>query len=144
MAALSDLHRAHRDANEKYTYFLLAAAGACIAFAISQTQTATISIYILPLAVAVLCWGLSFYFGCRQLLQTMNILQQNYQFLRMQAGRHPDFPPHPDAVAEIGALIEKQSNESGRYGSYQFKLLILGAAFFIGWHMLEMYLRTMA
>jgi hypothetical protein len=142
MAAQSELHKAHRDANEKYIYFLLAAAGACIAFAISQTQTATISIYKAPLAAAVVFWGLSFYFGCRQLLQMMNMLQQNYQFLRMQAGTHPEFPPHPDAVDAIGQHLEELSNKSGKYGSYQFKFLILGAVFFIGWHVLEMTLRT--
>jgi hypothetical protein len=41
--ARTDLYKAQRDAQEKYTYSLLAAAGACIAFAITQTQTAKLT-----------------------------------------------------------------------------------------------------
>lgn len=32
--ALSNLHKAHQTGHEKYTYFLLAAAGAAIGFAV--------------------------------------------------------------------------------------------------------------
>jgi hypothetical protein len=52
LAELDDLYKLHRDASEKYIYFLLAAAGASIAFAATQTQAATISWSKLPLAFA--------------------------------------------------------------------------------------------
>jgi hypothetical protein len=48
-----ELFRALRDTQEKYVYFLLAAAGAAIGFALSQTQQATLSWSKLPLAGAV-------------------------------------------------------------------------------------------
>jgi len=137
-----ELHKAHREGQEKYIYFLLAAAGAAIAFAITQTQTATITLSKIPLGLAVLCWGLSFFFGCQQVLQSSNLLQQNYQLLRMQGGLHPDFPSDPASVAVIEKYLNEQVNKSGHYGRWQFFLLISGAVFFIIWHVLEMYLRT--
>jgi hypothetical protein len=35
-----EIYRQHRTAQDKYIYFLLAAAGAAIAFAVNQTQNA--------------------------------------------------------------------------------------------------------
>jgi hypothetical protein len=139
-----ELHKAHRDGQEKYIYFLLAAAGAAIAFSITQTQAATITFSKMPLGIAVSCWGLSFYCGCKQILQTSNILQQNYQMLRVQSGLHPDFPNHPEVIAMIEKSLEEQSNASGRYGRNQFVLLLSGAVFYIVWHIVEMYQRTIA
>jgi hypothetical protein len=54
-----------RTAKDKYTYFLLAASASAIAFSISQTREDALAWSQLPLAIAVLCWAFSFYFGCR-------------------------------------------------------------------------------
>ena len=139
-----ELLKAHRDGQEKYIYFLLAVAGAAIAFAITQTQTATLSLTKVPLALAVACWALSFVSGCRHLWEVSNITQQNYQLLRMQDGLHPDFPPHPDLIATIQRKIEDQANRSGHFAMWQFRFLIAGAFFYIVWHVVEMYVRTVA
>jgi uncharacterized protein (DUF2336 family) len=55
------VYNALRTAQEKYAYFLLAAAGAAIAFAVNQTHDAKLSWAQLPLAAAVLSWGCSFF-----------------------------------------------------------------------------------
>jgi hypothetical protein len=140
--AKEELHKAHRDAHQKYTYFLLAAAGAAIGFAVTQTRTAALSPSQVILALAVGSWGISFYCGCKQLLETSNLIRQNYEFLRMQNGELQRFSPLPELVKEIAKSIEKQVEESGKWGVWQFRLLILGAVFYIAWHVVEMYLRT--
>jgi hypothetical protein len=137
-----ELLKAHRASQERYIYFLLAAAGAAIAFAVSQTQTATISLTKLPLALAVAAWALSFMFGCRHIWEVSNLTEQNYQLLRVQAGLHPDFPADPIFVATIERGIEDQATRSGRFSRWQFNFLIAGAAFYIVWHIVEMYART--
>jgi hypothetical protein len=138
----AELHKALREGQDKYIYFLLAVAGAAIGFAVTQTQTATLSFSKIPLGFAVAFWAFSFYCGCRQLLQGANILFANYQFIRMQEGTHPQFPPHPDLIREIATTLEEQADKAGTWGKLQFRSLIAGAMFFIGWHILEMYLRT--
>ena len=48
-----EVYRQHRTAQDKYVYFLLAAVGAGIGFAISQTQTAKLAWTQLPLGCAI-------------------------------------------------------------------------------------------
>ncbi|MGE9009793.1 hypothetical protein ACO2JO_14495 [Leptospira interrogans] len=107
MSAKEQLYGAHRDVAEKYTYFLLAGAGAAIAFAVTQSQTATFSWSKAPLAMAVLCWGISFYCGCRQVQTRASVMLQNFQLLRIQAGEHPEFPPHARVIDVISKLVEE-------------------------------------
>lgn len=144
MSAAADLHKAHRDASEKYIYFLLAAAGASIAFATTQTATAQLNWAKLPLGFAVLCWASSFYSGCRELGHAMNFMQRNYQYLRVRSGEHPDLPAIPQVLAFIEKDLEEGSNKSGHWARWQFRLLIGGALSYILWHITEMTLRIPA
>jgi hypothetical protein len=68
------------------------------------------------------------------------LLYQNFQLLRIQEGKDPGFPPQ--FVQQIQRNLEEQAKTSGRWGRWQFYLLIAGAVFYIAWHVLEMYLRT--
>jgi hypothetical protein len=142
MSARQDIYKATREGQDKYTYFLLAAAGAAIAFAVTQSQTATLTWPKLPLAFAVLFWAFSFYAGCRQIRDVTNIMQQNYDLLRVQEGLHPQFPNHPEVVAVIEEAVRESADKSGRWGARQFRLLVTGAEFFVVWHVTEMALRT--
>lgn len=141
-----ELYKAHRAAQEKYAYFLLAAAGAAIAFAVTQTQTAALAHSQIPLAFAVLCWGLSFAAGCRHLQYVLSNLYANMSFLKVRAGEMEGIGAHPammQAPAEgIRSAMESNSNRANTYGQWQFRLLILGALAFITWHVVEMGLRA--
>jgi hypothetical protein len=139
-----ELYRALRETQEKYVYFLLAAAGAAIAFAVTQTQEASLTWWKVPLAAAVLCWGLSFFFGCRYLVWARATMYANYQALKVERGEHPRISPHPDLLAGFREDVEKMDNQSIRPASRQFPFLITGAVLYIAWHVLEMYLRTVA
>ncbi|MBX9829702.1 MAG: hypothetical protein K2Z80_02810 [Xanthobacteraceae bacterium] len=44
----------------------------------------------------------------------------------------------------ISKLLEEQVAKSGNYGRYQFYLLLTGAGFYVAWHIIEMYGRTVA
>jgi hypothetical protein len=132
-----ELYRALRVATDKYIYFLLAAAGACIAFAINQTNDAFLSWSQLPLGAAVLCWGLSFYFGCRQVGGTLDLLYKNYQFESMNLAR-----ADPEFAASVSKEMEKSSKRAAKHTALQYKFLLAGAALYIVWHAIEMYLRT--
>ncbi len=139
-----ELYKGHKDAEEKYVYFLLAAAGAAIGFAITQTQSAQIGYTKVILLGAVILWGLSFYCGCNHIWESVNILQRNYQILRIREGSHPQFPNDPRFVEAISADLETQSQKSGRHSARQFKFLIAGAVLYVCWHVSEMGCRTPA
>jgi hypothetical protein len=139
------LFEAHRTAQEKYTYFLLAAAGAAIGFAATQTRDALLAWSQAPLALAILAWGLSFFFGCRQIRYVQSSLYANSELLRVQAGRHPKAGIHPDVIAAasagISSAMESNAERASFFTRWQFNCLILGAIMYVGWHVLEMYLR---
>lgn len=140
--AQTEVYRAIVNARDKHTYFLLAAVGAAIAFALNQTQAATLGWSKVPLALAVASWGLSFIFGCRHAVRSEAVLFENFQLLKMQRNELPEFPVHPDFINAIRKDIDERSKLAGRLSILQYKLLIVGAFFYIIWHVLEMYLRA--
>jgi hypothetical protein len=145
---LEEVYRQLRAAQDKYTYFLLAATGAAIALVVNQTQGSTLSWSLAPLAVAVLCWGLSFFFGCRHLEYVSSNLYANAEFLKVQSGEHPEVGQHPQMMAAasegIHQAFEANTLRANRLAKLQFRFLVAGAIFYIAWHVLEMWLRTVA
>jgi len=71
-----------------------------------------------------------------------NVMQQNYDLLRVQEGLHPQFPNHPQVVAVIEAAVREAADKTGRWGARQFRFLVAGAIFYVLWHVTEMAPRT--
>jgi len=143
-----EVYRQLRTSQDKYTYFLLAAAASAVALAVNRTTGAPLSYWQAPLGLAVLSWGLSFYFGCRHITYVNSNLYANAELLRVQSGTHPKAGQNPQlitaAVQGINEAIESNSEAAIRFGHWQFRLLVLGAILYIGWHVLEMVRTTLA
>lgn len=145
--ALSDVYNALQEARSKYVYFKLASAGACIGFAVNQTNNAPLSITQLPLGVAVLLWGFSFFCGCMHLANENATMYFNATLLQVQRGIHPLTGQNPALIEEVGAStlrerIDGHARRAGRFGRWQFNTLIAGAVCYVAWHVLEMYVRA--
>ncbi|MDZ4818739.1 MAG: hypothetical protein SGJ20_07180 [Planctomycetota bacterium] len=142
-----ELYRAHRTGQDKYDYFLLAVAGGAIALAVNQTQNATLAWSQIPLAVAVLSWGISFWSGCRRLYHVNTGLGANLELLLVQSGSR-DVGGGPERVRVIETALRDLMKDTGQRAStffkWQFSLLVFGAVSFVGWHVLEMGLRAEA
>jgi len=141
-----EVFRQFRQAQDKYVYFLLAAAGAAIGLAVNQTQTATLRWSELPLACAVICWALSFVFGCRHLAYQTSSLYANLALFKVESGRYPQIGEHPQMMSAasqgIRDAIASNSNRANRFGKLQFVFLVSGAVSYLAWHVAEMWLRT--
>lgn len=141
-----EVFRAHRDAQNRYIYFLLAASGACIALAVKHTEALPLAISQIPLALAVVAWGLSFYFGTRHVRYVNSNLYANLELIRVQSGEHPAIGRHPQAIAAASEGIKNAmaSNDerATRLADRQFRCLVGGAVLYLVWHVFEMYLRT--
>lgn len=146
MASQSELevYKQQRQSQDKYIYFLLAAAGASIAFALNQTNDLSLSLSQWPLGAAVACWAGSFVAGCRRLSKIEDILNLNVGLLRVQKGTH-ELLDHPSEIPRAEKIIRSQleaaNNQASRRARWQYWLLTSGAAFYIGWHVYEMALR---
>jgi hypothetical protein len=137
-----EVYRQLRTSQDKYTYFLLAGAASAVALAVNRTTGASLSYWQVPLGLAVLCWGLSFYFGCRHIAYVNSNLYANSELLKVQSGTHPLAGRNPQlatAAAEgITKAMEANSEVANRYGHLQFRLLISGGILYIAYHVLEM------
>lgn len=142
-SAIAELHKAHSQGQEKYTYFLLAAAGAAIGFAVQKTEGLPLSWWLLPVGIATLLWGASFYYGCRNLDCVSAAMSSNFNLLQIKQGSHPNQPPHPQltevALQGVRTALESNVQQARRYATWQFRLLIAGAFLFVSWRVLEMF-----
>lgn len=141
--SISSLHKAHQIGQEKYTYFLLAAAGAAIGFAVQKTEGLKLSWWLLPVSFATASWATSFFFGCKNLSWVQSSVYANFNLLQLQRGSHPQQPPHPELVAlavrGVSTALEGNGKKAQFYGVWQFRLLVAGALLFIAWRVLEMW-----
>jgi hypothetical protein len=130
------------DAQSKYTYFLLAIAASGIALAVQRTTGHPLSWALIPLGLAVASWGGSFFAGCRNRAYFSSTLYANLALLPMQDG-NSEVPLHPRSAVAAAAegvrkAAEHNSSMANFWGKLQFRLLVLGAALFIIWHVVEM------
>ena len=139
---LQTLHKAHSDSQDKYTYFLLAAAGAAIGFAVQKTEGQPLSWWLSPVAAATLLWTASFYFGCKNIDWVQRSMSANFNLLQLKSGTHPNQPPHPQileaAISGVSKALQSNAERAGFYAKWQFGTLIAGAVCFIGWRVVEM------
>lgn len=141
-----EIYRALRESQSRYTYFLLAGAAAAVGFSLTQTASSSLSWCQLPLAAALLFWGLSFYLGCKNIGYVNSTLYANSQMLRIESGLHPNVGNHPQmmqAASEgVREAIKTNSNMANNLGHWQFRTLVIGSIAYIVWHIIEMWLRT--
>jgi hypothetical protein len=140
------LHNQLRSAQDKYTYFILAVAASAIGLSLQEVKDDAFSYSLIPLALANICWGVSFYLGCTVIQYVNSTLYSNSVYLQVKAGQHPETGRHPQMIeaASKGIMFAMQSNSerANSLAHWQFRLLISGALFYISWHLVEMWLRT--
>ncbi len=109
------LHGQLTAAQSKDAYFLLAAAASAIAWALNRTAGQPLTYTQVPLAIAVACWGLSFFFGCKYVAWLSAVLRANAALLAILQGEEPTVGTHPDLVAAAASGV-RQATEIMRRG----------------------------
>lgn len=141
-----EVYRQMRTSQDKYSYFLLAAVGAAIGFALNQTNGKSLSLSQVPLGLGVFLWSLSFYFGCKHLAYVSSTLFGNSELLLVQSGQHPKAGKNPQLVQAasegIRDAIESNSDMASCFARWQFRSFVLGGMSYIAWHVWEMWLRV--
>ena len=131
----------HRDLYIRHAFYLLAVVGAAVGFALNQTNGAVLAYSQIPWGLALLSWSLSFYFGLRQLRSVAAALNVNSLLLSLEFGHDTELSRIPEAPAIIKEVLEQHGNSAGRFYMWQVQALLTGMFFYVGWHVLEMYLR---
>ncbi|WP_395444048.1 hypothetical protein [Caulobacter sp. UC70_42] len=134
-----ELRKTIRAHDDKFDYFLLAAAGASIAYAMNQVKGMALSWSQICLGVAVLSWGLSFYFGCERLAYVRGSLAINIQ---MNDAFHDKRFTLADRhfLRDKGEIaFNKADGMAAVRRKLQYGLLIFGGISYICWQVNEMY-----
>jgi hypothetical protein len=126
----------------------LAAAGAAVAFAATRTQEAALAWSQIPLGLAVILWGFSFYFGCLRVQTATSTIYANFELLKVEHGEHERLVGyHPQMVqAAADGIRDAMATNIKRGAAFwklQFWFLIVGTVAYLAWHVLEMYLRRL-
>lgn len=141
-----ELHKQQSESQSKYTYFLLAVAASALAFSVQKTTGQKLSWEMIPLGLAALSWGLSFFLGCKYVSWDQATKYYNFNLLQLQYGSHPAQPSHPQlleaAITLVRDAIDSNLTKAQRCSFWQFHLLVFGAVLFLFWHIIGMYFLT--
>jgi hypothetical protein len=121
----NDLHQQVQASREKYTYFLLTAAGACIGYATEKVAGNPAVQWPLSLvAISLVSWAASFCFGCWAIRHNEHSLKYNHFELTLRQGSPYDY-------AALNKLFHDEARRSTRASRWQFRLFILGGVCFV-------------
>ncbi len=142
-----ELWRSHRAMLEKHNYFLLAAAGTCIGYALTQSKGLVLSEDLTALGGALLCWALSFWMGCRQAGAAVSVVYTNMVMVKVQQGEDPDAGRHPEAI-QLGVqmlreVVDKHNKKLIFATKWQHRFLLVGVVFYVGWQVMLMAGRSL-
>jgi hypothetical protein len=137
---LLQLNRQHAEGHSKYVYFLLAATGAALGYALQKLDGATYDSQVWFGLVAIACWLVSFFCGCKHVTTIQSVIMSNFQMLQLQHGSHP-MQPQSQAEMKIAwevttSALESKNNTAQLFFRLQFWLLAVGVLLFATWRVL--------
>jgi hypothetical protein len=121
---------AHRAAMLRHGYILLAFAALAIAWSINLTEYASFQLPEIPLALAVLCWAMSFYCGCRH-------IETHFTVLRLEAALMGG-----ETREAVEKALRRATGRMIRQARLQFHYAVIGVVFYLAYHIWGMYMRT--
>lgn len=131
---------------EKFTYYIIALSVTAIGFSIVRTSGLELSYNQIPLAIAILSWGISVYSGFCFLEYRMSTSYANIELFNVHEGKNKDVGNNPvlqqAATEGINEAIKSNSDEAFKYWKLQKKMFYAGVVFYVFWHILEMYILT--
>jgi hypothetical protein len=143
MDIINDLNKKFIDHQEKFVYYVVALSVTCIGFSIYSTSGKALSPTQIPLALAILCWGMSILCGLKFIRRSTSILREDVDYLHLIGGSDPIAGNDQLLIEEGKRHYEQTRKKTERILTRLFKLLergfYSGVIFFVTWHVLQMY-----
>ncbi|MCR6686073.1 hypothetical protein [Pseudoxanthomonas sp.] len=134
---LIHLNRVHADGHSKYVYFLLAATGAALGYALGKLDSTPVDCTVWLGLAAIASWLLSFWLGCKHVTSIQSAIWLNAEVLQLEEGTHPNQPSSMEATAiakaAAASALEARNNRAAALFNWQFKTLALGVLLFTAW-----------
>lgn len=125
---LRHLNRIHAEEHSKYVYFLLAATGAALGYALQKLDGAPYNPLVWFGLASIASWLLSFLFGCRHLTAIKAAIWCNFELLKLDRSAH--YQPLFEAAY---AAIHSNNERANFFFNWQFRLLAFGIVMFTAW-----------
>jgi hypothetical protein len=140
---LLHLNRIHADEHSKYVYFLLAATGAALGYALEKLDGSTFDCKVWFGLSAIAVWLVSFFCGCKHITKIQSAILSNYLLVQLQQGSHPMQPQSPEGIQSAlkitGEALESKNKSARLYFLLQFWLLAIGVLLFSAWRVLILW-----
>lgn len=131
-----------REGQKKFRYYIIALCVAAIGFSITETSEEPVKLAQIPLAIAIISWSLSIFFGLKSAKLALSALFKNNLYFDVEAGRDSvaGTVEWKQEVAKKAIIknINKMSNESMSLSTFQERAFYLGVISFLIWHVLRM------
>lgn len=139
-----DFEKAHIASQEKYSYFLLAAAGAAIAFCLQKIENLSPSWWISPVLIALLCWTISFIFGCKNIVYHQSILRTEIYIGRIKETSESELSNDQkrQSISNHVKKMDEKLEEYAFYTKWQFLFLIAGGIALSSSYIIDMIRRS--
>ncbi len=146
MEEQKEIQKQFRNQQEKFAYYIIGMSVTAIGFSVYKTTGKGLDCVQIPLALSVLCWGVSVFCGLKFLKYVISTLYANNAYFEIQKGNYPDVGNHPQkieaATEGIKQAMSSNSDVASKYSKWQERLFYIGIVLFIIWHVLEMYKTT--
>lgn len=137
------LINSYKESREKVIYFVLAASGSAIGFAMTQSKTEAFAIHHYIWIVAISLWAVSFFCGIQALEYLKQLTLNNAMVLRSERKPFEDVGiasgPLPPKVA-LSIVYDQTNKKYNIYSRLQLYCLLSGAVIYIIWHIVKMLL----
>ncbi len=134
-------------AQEKTTYFLMAASGSGIGFSLSQTKLEALASHHYIWLLAVVIWAISFWAGIRVVMNANNVKLKNATYvgsLNLLKNIEPNEASKLESIAKekFNDAVGKHQTRMETWGRVQMYGLLLGAVTYVIWHLARMSLQV--
>ena len=133
------LYEQSRLVQDKFTYFLLAVSASVIAFSVQEVSDRVFTLSLIPLGIAIILWGISFYFGCQNIRYVALTIYANYGLVLFD---RVDNEAAKAASQGTKEAMENNSEKAARFSKRQYEFLIVGGLFYLCWQIIEMCIRS--
>jgi hypothetical protein len=136
-----ELNKRHFSGTQQFCYFLMAAAGTCIAAAISHTSDDLWSRVHLLWLLAVISWAISFFFGIRATEERLAFTYRNATYLRFQQQLAANVTAGDQYASELLEKARKELEDTSS-GNISFRVqkwsIFVGASSYLAFHYFQM------
>jgi hypothetical protein len=142
-----ELIKLYKAAQEKYIYFLMAAAGSCIGFSIVQAKVEKLAVHHFLWGIAIALWAFSFLCGLKFIEHLNSSTFQNANYLGFKRDLEKLVPETRESLEIEGdkayqCRMESHEKSMSIFGKWQMYFLLFGALIYVVWHVYRMYLVT--